>query len=196
LAVWSSDRISIKAPIENKEASTIKPFSGLDPIQTTITFFNESLDSYSTNSQELVGGKDQEWNILEDVSQNHVEQQDPQLDGEDMVKLAYELKNIKRTDFPIFLDPKTATFIEVAIHAKIRQYLADSTIEKNLRYARFMETHPCPIDFRNLTPENFIQHMDYRLELEDPPATAYALENEKKALVMFLRAYGISDNRW
>jgi integrase len=113
-----------------------------------------------------------------------------------MRDLTYELKHIKRTEFPIFLDPKTASFTDVAVHAKIRQYLADSTIEKNLRYARFMETHLMPVDFRDLTPENFLKHVDYRLEMENPPATPNALKHEKKAVLMFLRAYNQYGDKW
>ena len=156
---------------------------------------NYSTYSFTTNSQnELVGGRSQEWkNILEKGSQKHVEQT-PR--GDIMGKLAYELKNIKRTEFPIFLDPKTASFVDVGIHAKIRQYLSDSTIEKNLRYARFMERHPCPVDFRNLTPEDFLRHIDYRLEMEDPPATPNAIKHEKKAILMFLRAYNQYSDQW
>jgi maltooligosyltrehalose synthase len=118
---------------------------------------NNSQNSELTNSQkELVGGINQEWkNIIKKISQKQVEHA---LHGDIMRNLAYELKNIKRTEFPIFLDPKTASFVDVGIHAKIRQYLSDSTIEKNLRYARFMEKHPCPVDFRNLTAENFLTY--------------------------------------
>lgn len=185
----------VSTPIENKEEIQYKPFCNVDSIQQTINFFNDVLDSHSTNSQELEGGKDQEWNILEDVSQNHVEQFIPSV-GDVMRDLANELKHIKRTEFPIYLDPKTASFMDVAIHAKIRQYLSDSTIEKNLRYARFMETHPMPVDFRDLTPEAFLRHVDYRLEMENPPATPNALKHEKKAVLMFLRAYNQCSDNW
>jgi hypothetical protein len=156
LAVWSSDSISIRAPIENKEASTIKSFSGLDPIQTTINFFNNISDSYLTNSNNgLVGGNFQEWGQkFVNIGQN-IEHR-PLTIGNMMEEIRNRLEKIKRTDIPLFLDPKTATFIDVAIHAKVHQYLSDSTIEKHLRYARFMELHPQPIDFRNLTPESFI----------------------------------------
>lgn len=160
----------ITAPSKNIKASDYKLFSDINPIQTTITFFNSKSDSYSTNPQKnwLVGGNKKEWkHILEKIGQNHVEYTPT---GDIMRNLAYELKHIKRTEFPIYLDPKTASFVDVAIHAKIRQYLSDSTIEKNLRYARFMETHLCPIDFRNLTPESFLRHIDYRLEMEHPPS--------------------------
>jgi len=197
LAVWSSDSISIRAPSENKEASTIKPFSGLDRIQTTITFFNNKSDSYLANSNNngLVGGNFQEWrNKFVNIGQN-IEHQ-PLTIGNMMEEIKSKLEKIKRTDVPLFLDPKTATFIDVAIHAKVHQYLSDSTIEKHLRYARFMELHPQPIDFRNLTPESFIRHVIYRLEIEDPPATPNALNHEKKAVLMFLKAFKQYTEDW
>ncbi|KYK20885.1 hypothetical protein AYK21_05455 [Thermoplasmatales archaeon SG8-52-2] len=158
-----------------------------------ITYSNYS---YSTNLlyDRLDGGKNQEWKrIIKIISQNQINKL-PNVDI--MSALAYELKNIKRTKFPIFLDPKTASFVDVGIHAKIRQYLSDSTIEKNLRYARFMEKHPCPVDFRNLTAESFIRHIDYRLEIENPPATPNAIKHEKKAILMFLRAYNMYSDQW
>jgi len=189
LVVWSSDRISIKAPIENKEASTIKPFSGLDPIQTTITFFNTKSDSYSTNSNKvLVGGDRQEWKNVSKIGKNCIKHLLPRMDGEEMGELIHALNNCKRTGFPIFLDPKTTSFIEIGIHAKIRQHLSDTTIIKNIRYARFMENHVCSINFRNLTPESVLRHFDYRIEFEN--ATPHALAHQKKAIMMFLRAYG------
>jgi len=156
---------------------------------------NYSTYSFTTNSNnELEGGKNQEWKtIVDQISKCSVEQ--PVI-GILMRELAYELENIKRTEFPIFLDPKIASFKDVAIHAKIRQYLSDSTIEKNLRYARFMETHPCPVDFRNLMPESFLRHIDYRLEMEHPPATPNAIKHEKKAILMFLRAYNQYSDQW
>ena len=138
--------------------------------------FNNHCNVDPINFLKLVGGNNQEWRqVLKKIGQNHVECL-PHV-GDIMRNLAYELKHIKRTEFPIFLDPKTASFMDVAVHAKIRQYLADSTIEKNLRYARFMENHPMPIDFRNLTPESFWRHVDYRLEMENPPATPLQRSN-------------------
>ena len=178
-----------------KEESSYKYCSKPNFTQTTITFFNNQYDSFSTNlHSELVGGKNERWNnIVNQIGQSPVEQPDI---GIIMRELVYEIGNIKRTDFPIYLDPKTASFRDVAIHAKIRQYLSDSTIEKNLRYARFMETHPAHVDFRNLTPEAFIRHIDYRLEMEHPPATPNAIKHEKKAILMFLRAYNQCSDQW
>lgn len=152
----------------------------------------DSTDVKSTKSFDLGGGQTEKWTEIINRLGQDINKDFP--NGKEMVKLEYELKNIKRTEFPIYLDPKTASFIEVGIHAKIRQFLSDATITKNLRYARFMEKSPVPIDFRNLTPEQFIRHMDYRIEIEN--ATPFALAHEKKAIVMFLRAYGIDTDRW
>jgi hypothetical protein len=98
------------------------------------------------------------------------------------------LQKVNRLDFPIVLDPKTATFDEVAIHALLRQRIAKGTIARNLRYARFMETHPCPVNFRNPSYENFIRHMDYREQIEE--SKWGALKHEWQAMRMFLKAYG------
>lgn len=106
------------------------------------------------------------------------------------------ISNLNRLDCPITLNPQQASFDDVAIHAILRQRLSKSTVDKRLRYARFMEKHPCPVDFRNLTAENFLRHIDYRLELEDPPATPNALKHEKKAILMFLRAYNLYSDQW
>jgi integrase len=142
----------------------------------------------------LKGGINQEWiNSVKKISSSLSEQIISPI-GDIMRKLEYELKHINRMQFPIYLDPKIASFLDVAIHAKIRQYLSETTIEKHLRYARFMENHPMPIDFRNLSPEQFIRHMDYRIEIEN--ATPNALKHEKKAILMFLRAYNIYSDEW
>ena len=103
-----------------------------------------------------------------------------------------DISNIKkqnRLECPIKLNPKEASFNEIAIHAVLRQRLSESTVVKNLRYARFMEIHPVPVDFRNPSYENFIRHTDYREQVEH--AGFGALKAEWQAMRMFLRAYGI-----
>ena len=100
-----------------------------------------------------------------------------------------DLKRYNRLECPITLQPNNATFDDIAIHALLRQRLSQGTIEKHLRYARFMESHPCPVDFRNPTIENFVRHLDYREQIEK--ATPNALKHEWKAMQMFLKAYGI-----
>jgi len=111
-------------------------------------------------------------------------------EGMDLRDLDVIIQNINRIDCPIILDPNTASFIDVGIHAKLRQRLQIGTIDKHLRYARFMETHPCPVNFRKPTLENFMRHMDYREQIEK--ASANALIHEWKAIQMFLKAYGIT----
>jgi integrase len=94
-----------------------------------------------------------------------------------------------RMDCPFQLNPQTATFSDIAIHALLRQRLKSSTIDKHLRYARFMETHIVPVDFRTPNFKNFIDHMDYREQIEK--ATPNALIHQWKAMQIFLKAYGI-----
>lgn len=104
------------------------------------------------------------------------------------------IRKNNRLDCPITLDPNKASFIEVGIHGLLRQRLSKSTVEKHLRYARFMEKHNCPVDFKNPSFENFITHMDFREQIDE--ATACALEHEWRAMQMFLRAYGINKSNW
>jgi len=138
---------------------------------------------------ELLGGRNQEWKIINQIIGQKSKKQITSIFGEKKVKLDYDLKNIKRTDFPIVLDPKTASFNDVAIHCFLRQRLSQNTIEKRLSTARFMETHPQPVDFRNPTYENFMAHMDYREQIENTGPCA--LQNEWKTMRMFLKAYGM-----
>jgi integrase len=154
---------------------------------------NISYDSSLSHLDET-GGNIQEWK-RKTKECTFIEEKIPQV-VDIMEDLKQVLKTINPTDVPLFLNPKTATFLQVAIHAKIRQFKDESTIEKHLRYARFMETHNMPIDFRNLTPEMFLRHMDYRLYHEDPPATPNALKHEKRALLMFLTAFKQYNEDW
>ena len=149
----------------------------------------DSNNSNPTESFDLGGGQKEQWKkILKDLGQT-VEPSTSPADGEDMVNLAYDLKQINRLNFPIHLNPRKASFTEVGFHALLRQRLKESTVEKHLRYARFMETHEVPVDFRNPNIQNFIGHMDYREQIEH--ATPNALIHEWKAMQTFLKAYGI-----
>jgi len=151
-------------------------------------FLNLGSYSHPTKSFDLGGGIQKKCDILEKVSQNHVEHLNFP-DGKDMVKLAYDVKQLNRFNCPSHLNPQTATFEEIGIHAILRQRLKTSTIEKHLRYARFMETHTVPVDFRNPRYDNFIRHMDYREQIGQ--ATPNALAHEWKAMQTFLKAYGM-----
>jgi len=139
-----------------------------------------------------VGGKKSCENLKEKIGQKHVEHMSPKV-GRIMVDLAYELEHINRLNYPIVLDPKEASFIDVAVHARLRQRLSIDYIKKRIQYAKFMETHPCPVDFRNPSYENFVRHMDYREQVEK--ASPHALAHERKTWEMFLRAWGM-EKKW
>lgn len=103
----------------------------------------------------------------------------------------YNLEYISRLEVPIELDPQIATFDDVGIWAMFRNQprLGQSTVNKRLRYARFMEKHTVPVDFRNPDRNNFIRHLDYREQIEK--ASTHALRHEWKTMKMFLSAYGM-----
>ena len=182
----------ITAPWMIKEESSIKRYSHPNLTQTRITLFNNGANVTVTNfKKELVGGTNQEWKKRIHTIGQKINPKNSLLNGENMGELDY-VKHINRLNCPIVLNPENSTFDDVALHAYLRQRLSTSTIEKRLRYARFMETHASPVDFRHPTYENFIRHMDYREEIEK--ATSQALRHEWKTMIMFLRAYGIADN--
>jgi hypothetical protein len=108
--------------------------------------------------------------------------------------LEKQLENINRVNVPIFLDPKTATWLDVAYHANARQNLKSTTIEKHFRTAKFMVNHSQPVDFRNLTVESVIKHFDFRITFEK--ASRDALRHERDAVYMFLRAFKQFTKEW
>jgi len=81
-----------------------------------------------------------------------------------MGELEY-VKNFNRLNCSIKLNPQDYTFAVIAMHGILRQRLSLSTVEKRLRIARFMESYTMPVDFRNLSYENFIRHMDFREQI-------------------------------
>ena len=173
-----------------KEDNCYKYCSPQKFTQTTITFFDNNSNFTVTNYiNELVGGNNQEWKTIQNILGQNIEQPTSPTTGEEKVKLDYDLTKIKRTDFPIKLNPQTASFTDVATHAFLRQRLGQHTIEKRLSTARFMETHVVPVNFRNPTLENFMAHMDYREQVEN--AGNGALSNEWKTMKTFLKAYGM-----
>lgn len=151
---------------------------------------NDSFNADPTNFSQLVGGNNQKWqNILEKLGQRHIEYLKPQLDGEVMGELEYVIKKLHRLNCPITLNPQDSTFLDVAVWSYFQKRLSISTIEKRLRYARFMENHLMPVNFSNPNYENFRRHMDYREEIEQ--ASPNALVHEWKTMRMFLDAFNI-----
>ncbi len=156
-------------------------------------FINDHYDYEPTSKDKDVGGNSQEWKeILRKVSQEYKKQskQKAGINLEDHLDVI--LKNVNRIDFPIVLDPKISTFDDVAIHGILRQRLSKNTVVKRIRYAKFMESHPVPVNFRNPSYENFIRHVDYREQIEFEEGKGYsALDHEWKTMKMFLTAYGM-----
>lgn len=149
---------------------------------------NDSNDLFLTESEnDFGGGQKQKCETFGEINQKIETPLIPPA-GELMEALRQKLELYKRTDVPLFLNPENWTFLDLALHAKYRQYLDESTIEKHLRYLGFMERHSCPVDLRHPTPENFLRHVDYRLVIDNPPGTPNALKHEKRALLMLLRA--------
>jgi len=183
----------ITAPWMIKEESSYKYCSHNTNTQTTITFFNNNSDSYITNSYELAGGTNEKCNILENIGQQSIDFL--QRNGITMEEyLDVILKKVNRIDFPITLDPKIASFDDIAIHAILRQRLKKTTVAKRITSARFMENHSVPVDFRNPSYQNFIRHMDYREQVEN--AGYGALGREWDTMKTFLRAYGVHLSDW
>jgi len=156
--------------------------------------------NYSTNDPSVhnlfTGGELQgQTSIFDNFRQVTIKQQSPPL-GEEKVKPEYDVirNHFNRLNCPITLNPQAASFDDVAMHAILRQRLMKSTVEKRLRYARFMENHIIPVDFRNPSFENFVRHMDYREQIEN--AGYSALTHEWKTMKMFLKAYGVPLTDW
>jgi len=147
----------------------------------------------ANNFNDLAGGNKKKCDILEKERQEHINGILPKK-VLSLEELRSALENTNRVNTPIFLDPQSATWLDVACHGKARQNLKYTTIEKHLRTARFMVNHDVPVDFRNLTVESVIKHFDYRIAMEN--ATRDALRHERDAVFMFLRAYKQFSDEW
>jgi len=178
----------VSNPREHEENRCYKSFPNGNQTQHTIDFFNSKTISVHTNSfVELVGGSREKWIEIFELLGQPVEQNKHY--GKDMGELEYVIKKLHRFNCPITLKPEDSSFLDVAVWSYFQKRLSLSTIEKRLRYARFMEHHLMPVDFKNPNYENFRRHMDYREEIEQ--ASPHALKHEWKTMRMFLEAFGI-----
>ncbi len=134
------------------------------------------------------GGTIEKWKIESKSGKNLLTELPPK--WEDLVKPEYDLTQLNRLNFPIQLDPKTASFEDIRIYAFLRERLAPSTIENHLKYLKFMELHPCPVNLREPSKENFLRHMDYREQVEH--CGNGALKHEAEAFRLYLRAIGVN----
>jgi len=96
-----------------------------------------------------------------------------------------------KMEMPLTLKPETCTFEDIKIHAITQQYLHKNTVEKHIRYLKFMANHEYPVQLRPPDKNNFLMHIRYRLFHENPPAGVYAIRHEWEAIRMLLRSYGI-----
>jgi len=160
---------------------------------TPIDYLNDHFDYEPVSLKEDAGGYQQKWKEALDLKPDVLNTIIPEV-GITVEVISEHLENISIVDVPIFLDPKTATWLDVAHHAKARQNLGSTTIEKHFRTARFMINHPLPVDFRNLSIESVIKHFDYRRAIEN--ASRDALRHERDAVFMFLRAFKQFTDEW
>ncbi len=164
-------------------------------VQSTIENWEEikynKSDFESTNKN---GGMHQKWDKnLENGG--HLVEQPETLVWDGMANV--DISRYNRLECPIFLKSETATFVDVALHALVRQRLSIGTINRNLRYARFMENfvpREFSVDFRNLNYENVIRHLDYREQVEG--CGCGALKHEWQAIRMFILAFGFNPDEW
>ena len=94
----------------------------------------ENNDLYNTNilpsavpqKDGITGGKRERWREIPSFLDKwllgeQIKELFPHRVREEMEDLAYELKHLGRLNYPIVLDPKKSSFIDVAIHAYLRQ---------------------------------------------------------------------------
>ena len=104
---------------------------------------------------------------------------------------------LNRLESPVVLTPDNATFDDIAIHGQLRQRLSTGTINRNLRYLRYMasfEPKEYAVDILDPNRQNFFHHMDYREQMQG--AGWGALKHQWQAMIMALRAFGIDYKSW
>lgn len=160
-----------------------------------ITSLNQNKDSFlEVGDDQLQGGIQEKWNGLKEKLNQEIERPIPETSVGNVGVYLDVNATLNRLEIPVVLNGETVTFEDIANHARIRQRLAEGTIQRNLRYLRFMEKHPCPVDLRHPTFENFIRHMDYREQVEG--SRWGALKHQWQAMIMLLRAYGVNTKTW
>ena len=200
--------MSITAPCENKEAGSYKPFSNAEISQTTINFFNNKLDSYSTDSQkqELVGGRKQEWKqFLENICQKYIKQKIPHQDVEDMgeTKQNYKKLVVDKIKNPYIINPNNYNTQDELFDA-IRNWWIfkyrknERTIRDRLRYAKKMAEHSVfPVNWFELNPNQIITYLEHKEYQEyENKRGKYQIINEWKTVKTFAKAYGIDAKLW
>jgi len=98
------------------------------------------------------------------------------------------LQHINRLGTPINLIPGQATLEDIYINMILRQRLKPTTAKKRIRTLEYIANHPIAIDLANPTLQDWINHSDYREQIE---GATTALQNEWKAMKTLLTSYGM-----
>ena len=139
------------------------------------------------------GGDKEKWYIFPKEAENV----ECLPDVRDYMEAIYQkYLSINRTKFPHFLKPgNNITFDDIALHGLLRQRLSKGTVERNLRYMVFMENHTVPVNFYNPTIKNWLNHIDYREQIEFKNCLdghgIGAIRHEWQAMRMVLKAYNM-----
>ena len=162
-----------------------------------ITSLNQKHDTFPLGADEYqAGGINEKWrNGLKKKLDKITNQNIPDvglMDGYLDVTIN-KINKLGKLETPITLNPETVTFEDIRQHGLTHQFLNKTTVEKHLRYLKFMENYVLqPVNLRKPSRENFLLHMRTRLYLENPSATPNAIRHEWKAMRMLLRAYGMN----
>jgi len=199
--------IAITAPWMIKEETCYKYCSHQKFTQTTITFFNNQPDSFSTNPQRLVGGRNQEWKqLLENIGQQLVEQQHPHQDVEEMGEqknVTNKKLDVEKIKNPYIIDPTQYHTQEELFNAIKHWWIFkyrknEKTINDRLRYARNMAAHHVfPINWFDLNPLQSIAYLEYKEYQEYQNLRGkHQIINEWKTIKTFAKAFGINADLW
>lgn len=152
---------------------------------------NNHHDYNSIRSDDLIGGNYQKWkNYIENIK-HQIKRIYPKISGKDMVKLSYELAKYKELAIPSTLNPKTATFSDIADYMRFELRYSESTIKLTINYLKKMELNQqVPIDLRNPNLEEIRLHFKYREIIEK--TTPNTLINNLKAIKRYLKIVGIN----
>ena len=151
----------------------------------------------------MAGGNKKEWkNVLEKISQRHVEQRYPLLDGEDMGELTYVKQNfnVEKLENPYILNPDDYKTQQEMFNAITHWWIFkkrrnEHTVKKRLPIAKRMAKHPIfPVNWKEIQKNQTIAYLDHREYYEN--AGKHAIRNEWDTVNMFAKAYGIDTSLW
>lgn len=141
--------------------------------------------------------------FVKDIS--NVVESSPDTIGMNMEKLVYDIRqNIEQNPFRIKpTNYKSFEELCVAVRGYLSEWesFSDGFMDQVMRYARLMANpnQPFPIDFFNLSYEQYIYHMKwYKDNYYDPTngKNFYSLKHRKDTVSAFLLSYGYNPRIW